>query len=171
MPAGATCSICARPDAAKVDEQLVAGVSYAKIIFNMPRNLPKPSEMSLSRHRRKCLTPGLMALQVRSEASGGPTLAARVEQLYDRAEKVLDKAEKDGQGNLAIASVRELRGIVELLARLSGELDTSAKVQVLNVTTSPEWTDVRARIFFALQAFPEARLAVANALDAEPQAK
>lgn len=168
MPSGNTCSVCSRPDAAKVDEQLVAGVSAAKIISNMPRNLPKPSEMSISRHRRNCLTPGLVAIQARSEASGGPTLAARVEQLYDRAENVLDAAEKEGQGNLAIASVRELRSIVELLARLSGELDTSAKVQVLNVTTSPEWTDVRQRILGALQAFPEARLAVANALDSDP---
>jgi len=40
-------------------------------------------------------------------------------------------------------------------------------VQVLNLSTSPEWIDVRSRILAALAPYPEARIGVAEALRGE----
>jgi hypothetical protein len=53
---------------------------------------------------------------------------------------------------------------VELLAKLSGELDERPQVNILNVAASPEWLATQAAMLQALAPFPEARLAVAGAL-------
>lgn len=62
---------------------------------------------------------------------------------------------------LMLKSVAQLRPSVELLAKLVGELDERA---VVNVVLSPEWQAVRGALLEALQPYPEARLAVAARL-------
>ena len=161
--AAPTCSVCSREDADQINAALVAGESYSRII---ERHKPLTA-MSVSRHKNNHLTPDLVAYTGTTGREG--TTAERVETLYLRAEKVLSAAEASKQGPLALSSIRELRAIVELIARLSGDLDDRPTMQVLNVTTSPEWTDVRHRILSALAPFPQARIAVAQALDGEPQ--
>ena len=62
-----------------------------------------------------------------------------------------------------MAAVRELRGLVELLAKITGELDERPSVTV-NLTASPEWQHLQGVILAALARFPDAREAVAGAL-------
>jgi hypothetical protein len=87
----------------------------------------------------------------------------RLEDLYGRARAVLESAEAEGRHPIALQAVRELRGIVELLARLTGELDSRPDV-VVNITTTSEWIAVQTVILTALDPYPDARLAVAEAL-------
>jgi hypothetical protein len=89
----------------------------------------------------------------------------RAEHLYAKAEAILSAAQADGNAGLSLSALRELRGIVELLAKLSGELDERPTVQVLNVSTSPEWGELRGLILGALRPFPEAAQAVAGAIE------
>ena len=156
--------MCIREDIDEINAALVGGVTGRKVA----QDYPPLTQMSISRHKNAHLTADLVPFRGPSSLQG--TTAERVETLYARAEKVLAAAEHAKQGSLALNSIRELRAIVELIARLSGDLDERPTMQVLNVTTSPEWTDVRARILGALAPFPEARLAVARALDGAPQA-
>lgn len=53
---------------------------------------------------------------------------------------------------------------MELLAKLTGELDERPQVNVLNVSASPEWLGIQSSMLEALAPYPEARTAVAGAL-------
>ena len=72
-----------------------------------------------------------------------------------------------------MGAIREARGNLELLGKLTGELRERgiqpAPQNTVNVlVTSPEWLKIRNVIARALQPFPEARAAVVEALrDAE----
>jgi hypothetical protein len=81
------------------------------------------------------------------------------------ARRLLSKAEAEGELRTSVAAVREVIRIVELLAKLSGELKEQATV---NVLVLPEWHEIRTRILDALAPYPEARLAVARALSPAP---
>jgi hypothetical protein len=158
------CSVCERPERQEIDNALAVGVPGEELV----RKYPPLTAMSVSRHRRNHLVPGLAVVlkkQQAKEERGYRTTAQRIEDLYLRAERILNEAEAQGQGSLALAGVRELRGLVELLAKITGELDDRPQVQVLNVQTSPEWVDLRSLILQALGPYPEAALAVARALD------
>ena len=157
MPA--VCSVCALEARSQVDESLVAGDPY--------RDIAKRHDVSisaLSRHRRGHLSPALAAVQAAKVTAGGMTTAERVEGLYGRAEKILESVETSGQASLALASIRELRSLVELLARLSGELDERPQVNVINLQSSPDWVELRGLILSALAPYPAAFAAVTRAL-------
>lgn len=155
------CSVCTHPNALDVDEALVAGETQAHVAKRYGL-----TAMSVSRHRRSHLSPALAAVQQRRERIGTSlSTSEKVEDLYLRASAILDTAERGGQGSLALQAIRDLRGLIELLAKLTGELDERPTVKVLNVQTSSEWLDLRGVILQALMPYPEAKLAVATALD------
>jgi hypothetical protein len=88
-------------------------------------------------------------------------LVGDIQGLREKAQRICAKAERDGDGRLALQGVRELTRIVELLARMQGELHTGSTV---NFVVAPEWLAVRGVIFNALAGFPEARTRVADEL-------
>ena len=71
------------------------------------------------------------------------------------------KAETAGDLRTALAGIRELVRIVELTAKMIGELDERPQV---NVLVAPEWLTVRAALLDALRPYPDARQAVASRL-------
>jgi hypothetical protein len=88
-------------------------------------------------------------------------LLGEIRRLQDRAAGILDGAELSGDGRLALAAIREIRGIVELLAKMLGELDSAPNV---SVELSTDWAVIRAALLVALGPYPEARVAVAETL-------
>jgi len=58
-------------------------------------------------------------------------------------------------------ALREARGSLELLARLLGKLQ---ETKVVNVLISPEWLNIKVQILGALEAFPEAKKVITEAL-------
>ena len=93
-------------------------------------------------------------------------LLAKVERLEQEARRIGKKAEAAGDHRTALQGIRELVRIVELLAKLRGELQT---VPTTNVLVLAEWQQVRTRLLAALTPFPQARTAVATALQAEEE--
>ena len=75
---------------------------------------------------------------------------------------ILLRAEGAGDLRTVLGAIREARGNVELLAKLSGELDERP---VVNLLISPEWLELRAVIVGALEPHPEALHAVVGALE------
>jgi hypothetical protein len=61
---------------------------------------------------------------------------------------------------LVLHTVKRLEGLVELLARVRGELPEPA----VAILVSPAWLTLRTRIIQALEPYPEARQAVAAAV-------
>lgn len=80
------------------------------------------------------------------------------------ARKILDAAE--GDPKIALGAIRELRGVFDLLGRLA---IAAAEYKRLNpppvdLSQSPEWIELQGLIVAALRPFPEARLAVVDAI-------
>ena len=155
------CRVCDHTERPDVDAAIVSGLSDPKVAkqFGISKD-------SVRRHRISHLSPALQALAVEREKEGARTALDRMEALYEKASAVLEAANADGKPSLSLAAIRELRGIVELLAKLNGELDDRPTVQVLNVTASPEWDALRGVVLTALRPYPEAGRAVALALEA-----
>jgi hypothetical protein len=142
------------------------------------RRFGLPNHTYVSRHRDRHLPPELVAVKrangraesdaleaVRRsrELEGLATAADQVEALIGRARLVLDRAEDGEKATLVLAATRELRMLVELLAKLRGELD-ERPLTAVNLITNPDWLAVRAAVIDALQPYPEAGAAVASRL-------
>lgn len=60
-----------------------------------------------------------------------------------------------------MAAIRECRGNLELLGRVTKELESAPTV---NLTLNPEWLELRAVVVAALAPYPDARGSVLRAL-------
>lgn len=152
-------SITARADRADIEADML-GMSNVAVAKKYGL-----SKDAVRRHRAH-LPAALKAVQEQREQAGAVKAVDRVELLYRKAAKLLDDAEQAGDAKLTLAAIKELRPTVELLAKLTGELDERPTVQVLNVQASPEWAQLRGIILAALKPFPAAAQAVAGALEA-----
>jgi hypothetical protein len=156
------CKVCTHPDRPEIDADLAGGQSNLAVA-----DAYSLSKDSVRRHRASHLSPSLKAVAAKRETAGAVKAIDRVEDLYARASGILEAATADGQAGVSLAAVRELRGLVELLAKLTGELDKRPQVQILNVSTSPEWGEIRGRLLGALSPYPDAAAAVAQALQVD----
>lgn len=152
------CKVCQAPGRTAIEQALVAGRAMSSIAAD--HGLSKDS---VRRHRDRHLAPAMRGAMASVGDRGGRTALTRLESLYDRAEAILTAAEQGGQGALALGAVRELRSVVELLARITGELDERPTVTV-NVLQSAEWLGLQSQILAALHAFPDARASLADVL-------
>jgi hypothetical protein len=154
------CTVCGHPERAEID----------RLMVTEPSNLAVGDRFGLSkdavrRHRRDHLSPALKAVLVRREQAGARSGTDWLAGLMVRAEKILDTNEQAGHSAMSLAAIKELRGLVELWARLTGELDERPQVNVgIQLSTNPEWLRAAAVIEAALAPYPEAARAVAAAL-------
>jgi hypothetical protein len=93
--------------------------------------------------------------------SHADTLLEQLTQLTADARRIGHKAERDRNYGTALMAVRELVRIVELTAKLRGELQQEGTT---NITINAEWVAVRTVLLQALAPYPDARAAVAEAL-------
>jgi hypothetical protein len=101
------------------------------------------------------------AERVAEEAQRGASLVDSAAELRDKALSLLAKAEKAGDLKVALVGVREAARCLELMAKLTGEIDDSAR---LNIVVAPVLVELQAVILGALADYPAARSAVVAAL-------
>ncbi|WP_062385925.1 hypothetical protein [Demequina iriomotensis] len=157
----ARCKVCTHPERGLIEKDITSGMSNTRVASHWGM-----SKDSVMRHKRAHLSAALKGVIARRDTESGTRALDRLEGLYGRAEGILDAATEEGKASMSLAAIKELRGIVELLAKLTGELDERPTVQVLNVSTSPEWLATRDTLMRALMPFPDAAQAVAQALEA-----
>ncbi len=150
------CTITIHPQRAAVDAALLAGQSLRDIARQYG-----VSKDAVARYRNERMPVPLAAAKERAEETRGAGIVEQIHALAADARRIGSRAEAEGDLRTALIGVRELVRIVELQAKLSGELDERPQV---NVLVAPEWLAVRGAIFAALAAHPEARAAVAHAL-------
>jgi hypothetical protein len=152
-----SCTICEHAEREAIDRALVAGEANTKLssVFAV-------SEQALRRHKGSHLPAKLVMAQAAEEVAQADTLLDQVRDLQRRALDILDKAEDAGELRTALGAIREVRGNLELLAKLLGELDERP---VVNLNLSSEWLELRAVIVTALEPYSEARESVLRALD------
>ncbi len=151
------CSVCQHPDADEINARLIGGQPLRNIAEQFSVSLA-----ALHRHKTQHLPAHLAKAQDAKDVACADSLLAQVRTLQEKALGILDKAEGTGDLRGATAAIREARECLALLAKLTGELDERAQVNVL--VLSPEWLALRARILVALEPYPDARLALVSAL-------
>ena len=120
------------------------------------------STSALVRHHDDHLPAKLVRAKRAAEAVEADALLDQVLDLKDKALGILDTAKAEGNLTAAIGAIREARASVELLGKLAGQL---ASAPTINITLSVEWLAVQTTVIAALARHPEARLAVATALE------
>lgn len=152
-----TCTICTHTERAAIDRELVTGDAYRHIASRYG-----VSTTALQRHKADHLPPALAQAKQAEAVADADDLLRQVAALRSKALSLLLKAEQAGDFRTALAGIREARGCVELLARMVGELQDTATVNIV----TPAWLDVRRALMDALRPHPEARIAVADRLAA-----
>ncbi len=152
------CTICNHAERVAINAALLDGTPYRHIAARFDT-----STGALQRHKDEHLPVALVKAKEAENIAEADDLLGQVRALQGRALTILDKAEATGDLRTALAAIREARGNLELLARLLGELQEGATV---NVLVSPAWLQVRTVIVQALAEYPEAQGAVVAALSA-----
>ncbi len=158
---GRPCTVCRHAEREAIDRSLVSGTPGSAIVAQF-REI---SEDAVSRHRASHLPATLAKATEAAEIATADSLLERVETIYRRAWSLLEKAEAAGDLKTALQGIGQLRGTLELLAKLMGELREGTTVNV-TLATHPEWVEVKTIIFDTLSPFEDARLALAQALEA-----
>ncbi len=153
------CSLCQHERRSAIDEALVRGTSFKRVAddFGVGR-------MSVWRHQHdNHVLKVIVKAHEASEVARADDLLGELRGLTDRARGLLARAERAGDLRGAASAIRESRGCLEPLARMTGELQANP---VANIAIAPEWTALRGRILVALEPYSEAREAVVKALEA-----
>jgi hypothetical protein len=150
------CTICAHKQRIEINRELIDNQAFRHIAsrYNV-------STTSLQRHKNNHLPKLLMKAKQMKEITHANYLANEIESLKKRAKKIASKAEKDGDYRTALQGVRELTRIVELLAKMRGELYE----QSVNVIINNQWVEIRTKILSALEDYPDAKIELSRVLD------
>ena len=148
-----TCTICADARVAEVDRQLVSGTSLRNIAEQF-----RFAVTSLHRHKHRHVPAALAKARGAQQVAEAEGLLGQLQELTVEARRLKSKAENKGDLRTALSAIRELVRMVELLAKLRGELDESPKVAVVSL---PEW----GAVVRVLDSYPQAKLEVARALE------
>ena len=87
-------------------------------------------------------------------------LIEQTQTLKDRALEILDRVEDQGSHTIALQDIKEVRAIIELLAKLSDDIQTG-----FTINLSPEWISLRTVIINAVAPYPEAQKVMLKALE------
>ncbi len=152
-----SCTICTHGEAHAINVALVHRDAYRHIASRY-----EVSTGALQRHAREHLPELLVRAKDAVEVAEADSLLDRVESLYKRTEAILGVAESNSEWGTALQAIRECRGNLELLGRVTKELQDAP---TLHLHLNPEWLELRAVIVGALEPYSEARGAVLRALE------
>ena len=151
------CTICSHPQIEAINRALVENESFRYVAKQFGI-----SSTALHRHKSEHIPAELAMAKQAEKVTKADDLLSQVRGLQTRALYILQRAEEAGDLRTAVMAIREARGNLELLARLLGELQEGATVNLL--VASPEWLQLRTLLLAALEAYPEARRSVVEVL-------
>src|SRR5215212_1736525 len=150
------CTVCYHPERHSIDESLVTAAPYRSVARRFGL-----SESSVYRHKTEHLPAHLLRAREAEEVAKADDLLEQVRHLQAHALGILERAEKTGDLRTALAAISQARGNLELLAKLSGQLQQEGTV---NLHLSPEYLEVRTAILVAVEPYPEAAQAISRAM-------
>lgn len=151
------CIVCSHPDRLEIDKALLAGSkTYREIEAEY-----KISRSAISRHVQK----GHISAQVAKaheakQVSEACSLLEQVQDLQSTANRILKDAESKKDLRGACQAIREVRSILELLAKMTGELQGEGVT--VNVIENTQFVEFRTAILTNL--CPDCRAAMVAAL-------
>jgi hypothetical protein len=150
------CTVCSSPEVDAINRQLLSGATYRMIANQFP-----VTWQAARRHVLEHVPPLLAQAKHAEDVAKASDLLSMAMERDAKALALLAQAEQTGDLKTAGQMLRISLVSLELLARLRGELNEQATV---NIMVAPEWIAVREALLRALWPFVEARMAVAAAL-------
>lgn len=132
------CLVCAHPDRLEIDKALLEGSrTYRELEAQYG-----VSRSALSRH----VTKGHIAAQVAKaheakQVSEACSLLEQVQELQSTANRILKDAESKKDLRGACQAIREVRSILELLAKMTGELQGEGVT--VNIVENPQFIEFK----------------------------
>jgi hypothetical protein len=155
---GRLCSICTHPNRIHIDQAIAAGTGFRGIA----RSFRGVTADSVGRHAVSHLPIAVIAAAEIVETERAIDLVGKVHSYISHAESILADAESTGKPTLALAALDRALTCVNVLAKLTGEIDERTTINVL--ATSPEFMQLQSAIIAALSPYPDALEAVKLAL-------
>ncbi len=152
-----SCTVCTHDERHAVNVALVQREPYRHIASRY-----SVSTGALQRHAKDHLPELLAKAKDAVDVAEADSLLERIEGLYKRTEAILEAAEEGKEWGTALAAIRECRGNLELLGRVTKELETAP---TFNLHLNPQWLELRALIVAALEPYSEARGSVLRAIE------
>lgn len=152
------CTVCTHAERAQIESDRRGGVAYKRL---SERYGPAPA--TLHNHFTRHVAEAMAKAAETREVEHGSAWWTELEDLVPRTKAVLARAEKAGDDRLVLASIRELRSNVELIAKVLGEVrgDGGGTTVVIDAR---QWNVA----LEALDAHPEAKAKIIEALGGEP---
>jgi hypothetical protein len=150
------CTVCSSPAVDAINQQLLSGATYTMIA-----NTFRVSWQAARYHVLNHIPPLLAQAKQAEDVAKASDLLSMATMRDAKALALMAKAEGTGDIKTAGQMLRVSLVSLELLARLRGELDERA---VVNVLLAPEWLATRAALLAALEPYIEAKIAVSTAL-------
>lgn len=113
-----TCTVCRHPEQARIDLELVAGTPQRVLAVRYG-----PSRAAVQRHKTEHLPLALVKATDAAQLAEADTLLDQVEDTRRRARAYEAFAAAAGDVRLALVALREGRATLELLARVTGQLN------------------------------------------------
>ena len=153
------CAVCDHPERDSIDAAIVAGQSIRGIARRYG-----VSKDSVSRHAQNHLPETLRKAHAVKELTRADDLLGRVETLITEAEGLIEHGKGETVNVRAWSSgISELRKCLELLARVTGELDERPQI---TLSMLPEWVEIRTLILAAVDDHPDIQEKIINAIGA-----
>jgi hypothetical protein len=126
------CSICNHDRRQEIEHTLLRGESHRAVAqqFAVPRG-------AVARHLKHVSIALIQARQL-EEVEDGRSILIQLRELKIQAEHLRARADRAGDYRNALVAVREKARLVELEARLTGELDERPETKILNFTLDAE---------------------------------
>ena len=120
-----TCSVCSHSDREAIDRAILDGESNRSIAerFGIGR-------MAAQRHKPHIAGALVQAREIK-EVARADTLLDQVLSLNSRALAILEHAEHGGDVRECCAAIRECRGVLELMAKVAGQMPPENQTNVL----------------------------------------
>jgi hypothetical protein len=114
------CSVCLSPERDAIEAHILEKKPYRDLAAQFDL-----SPSALYRHARVHIQERLIKAKDIAEIGKADDLLRQIEALKARADQILRKAESGGELRTALAGVRELARLIELLGRMTSELKAS----------------------------------------------
>jgi len=132
-----TCIVCNHANRSEIDESLVDGTSYRSVAKRFDIG-----ESAVFRHQKSHLAKSMVRAKEAVQAADAGKLLDRVMRLLHDARRLTRLAEKANELDTALRGIREVRGCLQLLGQVSGELKNSMSTTV-NVAVALKGLDER----------------------------
>ncbi len=152
------CKFCNSPEKSKLERQIVAGrITRVQAAAKIGAN-----PASVTRHMKNHLPATVRAEIMKSEGRLAINVTAQIHETHDDVRTIIARALRKGNDKLALKAIEVELKTIELAAKLSGQLDERP---TLNLLLDARYAQLRETVIEKLNPYPEARLALADALE------